>query len=44
MTIESTVAVPTSAIVCGAAAQISSITGWFVAYERPRFSWSVCST
>ena len=36
------VATPTSASVAGARSQISSMTGWFVVYERPRFSCSVC--
>ncbi len=43
ITIESTVAVPTSTIVWGAAAQISSSTGWLLAYERPKLSCTVCS-
>ena len=34
---------PTSAIVGQAASRISSQTGWFVWYERPRLSWAVCS-
>ena len=42
--VERIVAMPTSASVAGARSQISSMTGWFVVYERPRFSCRVCST
>ena len=42
-TAESTAEMPTSAIVAGAFSAISSITGWFVTYERPKFRLAVCS-
>ena len=41
-TVESTVETPTSATVAPALLQISSITGAFVAYERPRLRVAVC--
>ena len=41
-TAESTAETPTSATVAPALLQISSITGSFVAYERPRLRLAVC--
>ena len=43
-TVDSSVEIPTSAIVGPALSQISEATGWLVVYERPRLSCAVCPT
>ena len=43
-TVESSVEMPTSAMVGPALRQISDATGWLSVYVRPRFSCAVCPT
>ena len=43
-TVDSSVEIPTSAIVGPALRRISEATGWLLVYERPRFSCAVCPT